>query len=193
VGGKGATGRRRAPELTRVRIIDAAEALFSQQGYAATSIKQICRSAGVSIGSFYHHFEDKAAVTTALLDRANERFAATLAGIDIGRPHTIESTVTGLIEGPGAAVYRALREAAEVEPRIAEVAGLYRTTVHGRLTAALKAARTHADAEYALDAQSLAWTLLALMREAIAGRGQLSARVIATVISCSAAALARSG
>jgi AcrR family transcriptional regulator len=193
VGGKGATGRRRAPELTRVRIIDAAEALFSEQGYAATSIKQICRSAGVSIGSFYHHFEDKAAVTTALLDRANERFAATLAGIDIGRPHTIESTVTGLIEGPGAAVYRALREAAEVEPRIAEVAGLYRTTVHGRLTAALKAARTRADAEYALDAQSLAWTLLALMREAIAGRGQLSARVIATVISCSAAALARSG
>lgn len=186
------TGRRRTPELMRVRIIDAAEALFSQQGYAATSIKQICRSADLSIGSFYHHFEDKAEVTAAILDRANERFAASLAGVDIGQPHSIESTVTSLLGGPGAAVYRALREAAEIEPRVAEVAGLYRTSVHGRLTATLKAARAHADTEYALDAESLAWTLLALLREAIAGRGQLSARVIATVISCSAAARVRS-
>lgn len=191
--GGSAFGRRRAPEVTRVGIVDAAEALFAQQGYAVTSIKQICRSAGVSIGSFYHHFEDKAAVTTALLERAQERFGATLAGVDVGRPNTIESTVTGLLEGSGAAVYRALREAEEVEPRVAEVAGLYRTAVHGRLTATLKATRAHGDEEYALDAQSLAWTLLALLREAIAGRGQPSARIIAIVISHSAAARARNG
>jgi AcrR family transcriptional regulator len=193
VDGKGASGRHRAPEETRRRLVDAAQSLFAEQGYAATSIQQICRRAAVSVGSFYLHFEDKAAVATTVLDRTHQRFASTLTALDIGRPNAVESAVNGLLEGPEAAIYRSLREAAEVEPGFAVAAGVYRAAVHGQLTATLKAARADADEEYVLDAQSLAWTVLALLREAVSGRGQLSARVIATVISCTATARVRSG
>jgi AcrR family transcriptional regulator len=50
--------RRRAESAdeTRRRIVEATFALHGEQGIAATSMKQIARRAGVSIGTVYHHF-----------------------------------------------------------------------------------------------------------------------------------------
>lgn len=47
---------------TRRRILDAAEQLFFSQGYAHTSVENICAAAGVTKGAFYHHFDNKDAV-----------------------------------------------------------------------------------------------------------------------------------
>lgn len=44
---------------TRARIFKAAKQILQQQGYEALSIKNICEEAGVSNGSFYHHFKTK--------------------------------------------------------------------------------------------------------------------------------------
>ena len=44
---------------TRRSLVDAARALFGEQGYAATSVDEIVRSAGVTKGALYHHFRDK--------------------------------------------------------------------------------------------------------------------------------------
>lgn len=173
--------------------MEAAAAEFAARGYAATSIKQVCRAAGVSIGSFYLHFEDKSAVASALLEGRAEAFAAAIAAVDIGRPRTIELAVLELVEGDDAPSYRSLREAVEVEPRIADTAAASRALVHDRLTATIRAARAHADMEYAVDAPSLAWTFLSLVRDALSGRGGPPPRAIATVISHSAAARAVTG
>jgi AcrR family transcriptional regulator len=53
---------------TRTHIMDAALKLFSQSGYNATGVAEICIEAGVSKGAFYHHFPTKQAVFLELLE-----------------------------------------------------------------------------------------------------------------------------
>jgi TetR/AcrR family transcriptional regulator, transcriptional repressor for nem operon len=56
-----------APD-SRSRIIDAARELMLARGYSATSVDDICSSAKVSKGSFYHSFASKAELGLAVLD-----------------------------------------------------------------------------------------------------------------------------
>ena len=44
---------------TKARIFHAAKTILQKQGYDQLSIKNICDEAGVSNGSFYHHFKTK--------------------------------------------------------------------------------------------------------------------------------------
>lgn len=44
---------------TKSRIFKAAKNILQEQGYEGLSIKNICDEAGVSNGSFYHHFKTK--------------------------------------------------------------------------------------------------------------------------------------
>lgn len=44
---------------TKNRIFSAAKSILQRKGYDALSIKNICEEAGVSNGSFYHHFKTK--------------------------------------------------------------------------------------------------------------------------------------
>jgi AcrR family transcriptional regulator len=53
---------------SRTQVLDAALALFSHQGYRATSMRDIAARAGVSTGNVYHHFKDKEAIFRELLD-----------------------------------------------------------------------------------------------------------------------------
>jgi AcrR family transcriptional regulator len=59
-------------------ILEAAEALFGQRGYAATSVAAICTASALPVGSIYHHFGAKSAILSAVLDRAARRFFAEL-------------------------------------------------------------------------------------------------------------------
>jgi TetR/AcrR family transcriptional repressor of nem operon len=43
----------------RTRLLDAALHVIRAQGYAATSVEDICRQAGVTKGAFFHHFRSK--------------------------------------------------------------------------------------------------------------------------------------
>lgn len=62
--------RRKADaERTREAILDAAETTFLAQGVARTTLAHIAEAAGVTRGAIYWHFEDKAAVFDALLER----------------------------------------------------------------------------------------------------------------------------
>ena len=44
---------------TKAKIFRAAKHILQKQGYEQLSIKNICEEAGVSNGSFYHHFKTK--------------------------------------------------------------------------------------------------------------------------------------
>ena len=44
---------------TKERIFQAAKHILQKKGYEELSIKNICEEAGVSNGSFYHHFKTK--------------------------------------------------------------------------------------------------------------------------------------
>lgn len=57
-------------EHTRGLIMDAAYSLFANQGYAATSMRQIAEEAGLALGGIYNHFSSKEAIFQAAL---NER------------------------------------------------------------------------------------------------------------------------
>jgi TetR/AcrR family transcriptional regulator, transcriptional repressor for nem operon len=56
----------------RIALLDAALALVRRQGWAATSIDQLCRKAGVTKGAFFHHFESKEALGVAAAQRWTE-------------------------------------------------------------------------------------------------------------------------
>lgn len=54
-------------EDTRQTIIDAAYDLFVEQGFHATSMRQIAQKSGVSLGTIYNHFEHKEQIFDSLL------------------------------------------------------------------------------------------------------------------------------
>ena len=57
---------------TKERILDAAERLFADFGYKATSLRDITGEAGVNLASVNYHFGSKDALLTALLERRFE-------------------------------------------------------------------------------------------------------------------------
>lgn len=63
---------------TRDSILDAAEQLFVQQGVSRTTLQHIATAAGVTRGAIYWHFDDKAALFNAMMDRATLPMEAAL-------------------------------------------------------------------------------------------------------------------
>jgi AcrR family transcriptional regulator len=51
--------QRRDPERTRQDLLDAAWPIFAEKGFAAASVEDICRAAGLTRGAFYWHFTSK--------------------------------------------------------------------------------------------------------------------------------------
>lgn len=66
-------------EDTRQGIIDAARELFSERGYAATSIDEIVARARVTKGAMYHHFGSKEEVFRLVLETVESEFINRLA------------------------------------------------------------------------------------------------------------------
>jgi TetR/AcrR family transcriptional repressor of nem operon len=49
----------------RTRLLEAARDVIRAQGFAATSVDDLCKEAGVTKGAFFHHFETKEALGVA--------------------------------------------------------------------------------------------------------------------------------
>ena len=69
--------------ITRTKLLDAARDAIRAQGYAATSVDDICAAAGVSKGSFFHYFDSKEKLGIA----AAEQFGAMAAGLFATAPY----------------------------------------------------------------------------------------------------------
>lgn len=58
----------RSEAATR-KALRAALGLFSRQGFRATSMRQIAKKSGLSVGNLYHHFGGKEAIFQRLIDQ----------------------------------------------------------------------------------------------------------------------------
>lgn len=54
---------------TKARLLDAAQALLIEQGFAATTVDEICEAAKLTKGSFFHYFESKDQLAREVLER----------------------------------------------------------------------------------------------------------------------------
>jgi len=61
-----------AKPSARDKLLDAAVHVVRQKGYAATSVDDLCKAAGVTKGAFFHHFESKEALAVAAAEHWNE-------------------------------------------------------------------------------------------------------------------------
>jgi len=64
---------------TAERVLDAAEDLFAEKGYSATSLGDVADRVGIRSPSLYNHFRNKEALYLAVLERLLERFNEPLA------------------------------------------------------------------------------------------------------------------
>lgn len=65
-------------EATTAALIDAARALFAENGYDATSLDAVAARARVTKGAVYHHFDGKRGLFEAVFMREVERMAVPL-------------------------------------------------------------------------------------------------------------------
>ena len=56
-------------EATRERILDAAQAMVLDHGFAGVSVEQLIQSLGLTKGAFFHHFRNKSELARALIRR----------------------------------------------------------------------------------------------------------------------------
>jgi TetR/AcrR family transcriptional regulator, transcriptional repressor for nem operon len=63
----------------RAKLLDAAVGLVRAQGYAATSVDELCRAAGVTKGAFFHHFKSKDDLAIAAAHHWSETTGALFA------------------------------------------------------------------------------------------------------------------
>ena len=57
------------PPVTRDRILDTAEALFAERGFAGTAVRDIAAAVDLTAASLYNHFAGKEALYAAVLER----------------------------------------------------------------------------------------------------------------------------
>lgn len=78
--------RRRDPEDTKERLLDAAERLFAERGFEGASLRAVTRAAGTSVSAAHYHFGSKEALLAETIRRRAapviEARAARLAAVE---------------------------------------------------------------------------------------------------------------
>ena len=97
-------------ERTQQHILESAQKVFLQKGFAATSITDLMAAAGVTKGSLYFHFDSKEQIGLAVLERARESFMAFL-----------EDSLQG--DSPGQSLENFLQRACDHHGRAAFIGG----------------------------------------------------------------------
>jgi AcrR family transcriptional regulator len=83
-------------DATRAALMKAARTLFSEKGYAETSTPEVVRSAGVTRGALYHHFDDKLALFRAVVA---DEYQAVAREIDASADNTAGTALDALLLG----------------------------------------------------------------------------------------------
>ena len=160
----------------RAAVLDAAQACFAERGYDATTTASICARAGVSSGTFFHHFPTKAAVLVAMLDAGLERTAAELAVV-VGQAAAdadaaLRSWLDRLVAeagDPHLPVLVSALGAARAEGRVAELLQTEARLAHDALTAVVAAGQQQGRWRTDRPAEQLA-TWVGVLADGVLGR-----------------------
>ena len=94
----------RGAAATKARILDAAEALFMEHGFEATSLRQLTSAAGVNLAAVNYHFGSKEelfqSVLTRRLDPMNQERIELLEKLERespGRPLSVEKILSSML------------------------------------------------------------------------------------------------
>lgn len=80
----------RAPSETKQKLIETANQLIWRDSYNSVSVDEICATAGVKKGSFYHFFPSKADLALTTMDWCMQQAIAEYDDIFSARRHPIE-------------------------------------------------------------------------------------------------------
>jgi AcrR family transcriptional regulator len=180
--------------VTRRRLLDAAEAVFSELGYVEASIVKITEAAGVGQGTFYLYFDSKRAIFVELMLDLNRRIRQTMSEGAAQGTTRLESELFGFqaffrFTSEHPALYRIIRQCEFVAPETLRYH--YDRVAEGYVTA-LEAAMKSGEIG-SIDAEVTAYALMGLgelvgMRWILWGDGQpMPARVtdeLARIIRC---------
>lgn len=136
------------PEGTRLALIEAGLRLFGQQGFSATSIRQLATEAGANIAAIAYHFGNKDGLRLACAEEFGRRMAAAMnaaTGMSLdtaeGAHAELQRRVRGMVgfllgdRGASEIVPFMLRELAEDGPGIDAVYTGFAEPTHRRLCA----------------------------------------------------------
>lgn len=83
---------------TRAQLLDSTERLLETEGPEGLTIARVASEAGCSVGSLYHHFQDKQTIIYAVLERLAEETALTAKeGLELSRWEGVD--LMGILEG----------------------------------------------------------------------------------------------
>jgi AcrR family transcriptional regulator len=88
--------RERQAEATRQQLVDVARHLFTERGYAGTSIEDIIDRAGVARGALYHHFPGKDALFAAVYQVVQAEVASAVVTAALAADDPAQAVYTGL-------------------------------------------------------------------------------------------------
>lgn len=81
---------------TRRALVDVAERLFAEHGYAATSLDAIVAGADVTKGALYHHYSGKQALFEAVFEKVESAGAQQIRSALRGQSDPWEKAIAGL-------------------------------------------------------------------------------------------------
>jgi AcrR family transcriptional regulator len=84
-------------DATRAAIVDSAQALVAEQGYAGCSVASVATGAGVATGTVYRHFPDKGALFAEVFRVATQREVDAVAAA-AAKPGTVTERVEACVE-----------------------------------------------------------------------------------------------
>lgn len=90
------TLRERQAEATRLLLVSVARELFTENGYAATSVEDIIRRAGVARGALYHHFSGKDALFRTVYEAVQTETASRIVRDALAVPEPWAGVRAGL-------------------------------------------------------------------------------------------------
>ncbi len=88
--------RERQAAATRQQLIDVARQLFTERGYAGTSVEDIIERAGVARGALYHHFPGKNALFSAVYQEVQAEVAAAVVTAALTADDPAQAVYIGL-------------------------------------------------------------------------------------------------
>jgi len=164
------SSKERSAGASRGELIEAAVQVFAERGYAAASVEEVIRRAGLSKGTFYFNFSGKddlfAAVVHERLDapaRALMRITADAPG-DVPTAGTVSAGLAALIRGERVPLLL-LQEYWTQAARDDDVRARYRArqgALRDALAKALRARHEHTGVALTVDAHRLAEAFIAL-------------------------------